>query len=161
MNIQHSTGTRFNDEDDDDERRELFRLFPASRKVGLGLLKGFVDEAFKQLERLRLLHEEGQSNDLKNPIILLRKCFVFFKDLDNVLENEEEDRKELNDILERCDLIDFCAPGIVAAVVPTPFVIFAVIVIMIPTAATAGTEQLELNILTCECPSFPPIWWCL
>ncbi len=99
--------TRFNDEEDDDESRELFKLFPASRKVGLCLLKGFVDEAFAQLERLRLLHEEGQSNDLKNLIILLRKCFVFFKDLDNVLENEEEDRKELNDILERCELIDF------------------------------------------------------
>jgi hypothetical protein len=30
--------------------------------------------------------------------------------------------------LERAALIDFCAPGIVAAVVPTPFVTFAVVV---------------------------------
>ena len=29
--------------------------------------------------------------------------------------------------LERAALIDFCAPGIVAAVVPTPFVTFAVV----------------------------------
>ena len=39
--------------------------------------------------------------------------------------------------LELAALIDFCAPGIVAAVVPTPFVTFVVVVIMIPTAATA------------------------
>ena len=42
-------------------------------------------------------------------------------------------------------LIDFCAPGIVPAVVPTPFVTFAVIVIMIPTASTAGTEQNNIG----------------
>ena len=48
--------------------------------------------------------------------------------------------------LELAALIDFCAPGIVAAVVPTPFVTFAVIVIMIPTAATAGTEQNNIGI---------------
>ena len=43
--------------------------------------------------------------------------------------------------LELAALIDFCAPDIVVAVVPTPFVTIAVIVIMIPTAATTGTEQ--------------------
>ncbi len=48
--------------------------------------------------------------------------------------------------LKLAALIDFCAPGIVAAVVPTPFVTFAVIVIMIPTAATAGTEQNNIGI---------------
>ncbi len=42
-------------------------------------------------------------------------------------------------------LIDFRAPGIVAAVVPTPFVTFAVIVIMIPTTATAVTEQNNIG----------------
>ena len=43
--------------------------------------------------------------------------------------------------LELAALIDFCAPGIVAAVVPPLFMTFSVIVIMIPTTATAGTEQ--------------------
>jgi hypothetical protein len=43
--------------------------------------------------------------------------------------------------LELAALIDFRAPVIVAAVVLTPFVTIAVIVIMIPTATTAGTEQ--------------------
>ena len=43
--------------------------------------------------------------------------------------------------LELAALIDFRAPGIVAVVVPTPFLPFAVMVIMIPTAATAVTEQ--------------------
>jgi hypothetical protein len=47
--------------------------------------------------------------------------------------------------LKLAALIDFCAPGIVAAVVPTPFVTFAVIVIMIPTTATAGTEQNNIG----------------
>ena len=47
--------------------------------------------------------------------------------------------------LELAALIDFCAPGIVAVVVPTPFVTFAVIVITIPTAATAGTEQNNIE----------------
>jgi hypothetical protein len=42
-------------------------------------------------------------------------------------------------------LIDFRAPGIVAAVVPTPFVTFAIIVIMIPTATTAVTEQNNIG----------------
>ncbi len=39
----------------------------------------------------------------------------------------------------------FRAPSIVAAVVPTPFVTFAVIVITIPTAATAGIEQNNIE----------------
>jgi len=44
--------------------------------------------------------------------------------------------------LKLAALIDFCGgPGIVAVVVPTPFVTFAVILNMIPTAATAVTEQ--------------------
>jgi len=47
--------------------------------------------------------------------------------------------------LELAALIDFCAPSIVAAVVPTPFVTFAVIFIMIPTAASAGTEQNNIR----------------
>jgi hypothetical protein len=47
--------------------------------------------------------------------------------------------------LKLAELIDFRAPGIVAAVVPTPFVTFAVIVIMIPTAATTGTEQNNIG----------------
>ncbi len=47
--------------------------------------------------------------------------------------------------LELAALIDFCAPGIIASVVPTPFVTFAVIVIMIPTASTAGTEQNNIG----------------
>ena len=47
--------------------------------------------------------------------------------------------------LELAALIDFRVPGIVAAVVPTPFVTFAVIVIMIPTAATAVTEQNNIE----------------
>jgi hypothetical protein len=42
-------------------------------------------------------------------------------------------------------LIDFRAPGIVAAVVHTPFVTFAVIVIVIPTAATAGKEKNNIG----------------
>ena len=47
--------------------------------------------------------------------------------------------------LELAALIDFSAPGIVAAVVPTQFVNFAIIVIMIPTAATAVTEQNNIG----------------
>ena len=47
--------------------------------------------------------------------------------------------------LELAALIGFCAPGIVAVVVPTPFMTFAVIVIMIPTAATAVTEQNNIG----------------
>jgi len=47
--------------------------------------------------------------------------------------------------LELAALIDFRAPGIVAAVVPTQFVNFAVIVIMIPTTATAVTEQNNIG----------------
>ena len=47
--------------------------------------------------------------------------------------------------LELTALIDFCAPGIVTAVVPTLFVTFAVIVIMIPTAATTVTEQNNIG----------------
>jgi len=43
--------------------------------------------------------------------------------------------------LKLAALIDFHAPSIVAVVVPTPSVTFAIIVIMIPTAATAVTEQ--------------------
>ena len=43
--------------------------------------------------------------------------------------------------LELAALIDVCAPGIVAAVVPTLFMTFSVIVIRNPTTATAGTEQ--------------------
>ena len=42
-------------------------------------------------------------------------------------------------------LIDFRATKIVAAVVPTLFMTFAVIVIMIPTAATAVTEQNNIG----------------
>jgi hypothetical protein len=49
--------------------------------------------------------------------------------------------------LELAALIDFRAPGIVAVVVPTPFVTFAVIVIMIPTAATAVIEQNNIGNL--------------
>ena len=47
--------------------------------------------------------------------------------------------------LKLAALIDFRAPGIVAAVVPTLFVTFAVIVIMIPTTATAVTEQNNIG----------------
>ena len=47
--------------------------------------------------------------------------------------------------LKLAALIDFCAPGIVAAVVPTPFVTFVVVVIMILTAATAGTENNNIR----------------
>ncbi len=47
--------------------------------------------------------------------------------------------------LELAAFIDFRAPGMVTAVVPTPFVNFAVIVIMIPTAATVGTEQNNIG----------------
>jgi len=47
--------------------------------------------------------------------------------------------------LELAALIDFRAPGIVAVVVPTPFVTFAIIVIMIPTAATAVTKQNNIG----------------
>ena len=47
--------------------------------------------------------------------------------------------------LELAALIDFRAPGIVASVVPTPFVTFAIIVVMIPTATTAGTEQNNIG----------------
>jgi hypothetical protein len=42
-------------------------------------------------------------------------------------------------------LIDFRAPGIVAAVVPTQFLTFAIIIIMIPTAATTVTEQNSIE----------------
>jgi hypothetical protein len=42
-------------------------------------------------------------------------------------------------------LLDFCAPVIIAAVVSTPFVTIAVIVFMIPTAATAGTEKNSIG----------------
>ncbi len=42
-------------------------------------------------------------------------------------------------------LIDFRAPSIVAVVVPTLSVTFAIIVIMIPTAATAVTEQNNIG----------------
>jgi len=47
--------------------------------------------------------------------------------------------------LELAALIDFRAPGIVAAVVPTLSVTFAVIVIMIPTTATAVEEQNNIG----------------
>jgi len=47
--------------------------------------------------------------------------------------------------LELAALIDFCAPGIIAAVVPTQFVTFAIIVIMIPTAATDVSEQNNIG----------------
>jgi hypothetical protein len=47
--------------------------------------------------------------------------------------------------LKLAALIDFRAPGIVAAVVPTPFVTFAVIVIMISTTATAATEHNNIG----------------
>jgi hypothetical protein len=47
--------------------------------------------------------------------------------------------------LELAALIDLRAPGIVAAVVPTLFVTFAVIVTMIPTTATAETEQNNIR----------------
>ncbi len=47
--------------------------------------------------------------------------------------------------LELAALIDFCAPRTVASVVPTPFVTFAVIVIMIPTASTTRTEQNNIG----------------
>jgi len=47
--------------------------------------------------------------------------------------------------LEFAALIDIHTPGIVAAVVPTPFVTFAVIVVMIPTTATAGTEKNNIE----------------
>jgi hypothetical protein len=47
--------------------------------------------------------------------------------------------------LKLAALIDFCAPDIIAAVVPTPFVTFAIIVTMIPTNATAGTEQNNIR----------------
>jgi hypothetical protein len=49
--------------------------------------------------------------------------------------------------LELAALIDFCAPGIVAAVVPTPFMTFTFIVIMITTVATAITEQNNIGNL--------------
>jgi hypothetical protein len=49
--------------------------------------------------------------------------------------------------LELAALIDFRAPGIVTVVLPTPFVTFAVIVIMIPTAATAVIEQNNIGNL--------------
>ena len=47
--------------------------------------------------------------------------------------------------LELAALIDFRAPDIIAAVVPTPFETFAIIVTMIPTTATAGTEQNNIR----------------
>jgi hypothetical protein len=47
--------------------------------------------------------------------------------------------------LQNAALIDFRAPGIVTSVLPTPFVNFAVIVIMIPTTATVGTEQNNIG----------------
>ena len=47
--------------------------------------------------------------------------------------------------LELAALIDFRAPSIVAAVIPTPLVTFDIIFIMIPTAATAGTEQNNIG----------------
>jgi hypothetical protein len=47
--------------------------------------------------------------------------------------------------LELAALLDFRAPVIVAAVVSTPFVTIAIIVIMIPTAATAGTEKNSIG----------------
>ena len=47
--------------------------------------------------------------------------------------------------LELAALIDFRAPGIVAAVVPTLFVTFAVIVIIFPTATTTVTEQNNIG----------------
>ena len=47
--------------------------------------------------------------------------------------------------LELAALIDLCATGIIAAVVPPQFVTFAVIVIMIPTTATAVTEQNNIG----------------
>jgi hypothetical protein len=47
--------------------------------------------------------------------------------------------------LELAALIDLHEPGIVAAVVTTLFVTFAIIVIMIPTTATAGTEQNNIG----------------
>ena len=47
--------------------------------------------------------------------------------------------------LKLAALIDFRAPGIVAAVVPTPCVTFAVIVVMIPTAATGRKEQNNIG----------------
>ena len=47
--------------------------------------------------------------------------------------------------LKLAALINFRAPGIVAAVVPTLFVTFAVIVTMIPTTATAETEQNNIR----------------
>jgi len=47
--------------------------------------------------------------------------------------------------LELAALINFPAPGIVAAVVPTQFVTSVVIVIMIPTAITAVTEQNNIG----------------
>jgi hypothetical protein len=50
--------------------------------------------------------------------------------------------------LELAALIDFRAPGIVVAVVPTQFVTFVVIVIMIPTVATAVTEEKNMRLGT-------------
>jgi hypothetical protein len=47
--------------------------------------------------------------------------------------------------LKLAALIDFRAPGIIAVVVPTPFVTFAVIVVMVPTAATAVTEKNNIG----------------
>jgi len=47
--------------------------------------------------------------------------------------------------LELAALIEFHAPGIITVVIPTPFVIFAVIAIMIPTAATTLTEQNNIG----------------
>ena len=48
--------------------------------------------------------------------------------------------------LKLAAMIDFCGgPSIIAVVVPTPFVTFAVIVIMIPTTATAITEQNNIG----------------
>ena len=49
--------------------------------------------------------------------------------------------------LKLAALIYFHALGIVAEVVPTPFVTFAVIVFMIPTAATAVIEQNNIGNL--------------
>jgi hypothetical protein len=47
--------------------------------------------------------------------------------------------------LKLAALIDFHAPGIIKVVVPTPSVTFAVMVIMIPTAATVVTEQNNIG----------------
>jgi len=47
--------------------------------------------------------------------------------------------------LKLAALNDFRSPGIITAVVPTPFVTFAVNVIMIPPTATVGTEQNNIG----------------